>query len=280
MKDRFLEAIRTIQEDHSSGATALLTRAVRVLREAAAEGRATLDAVAGAVTQAQPCMAGLRNAARVARTADDPGLELARFAQRVTRAPEAIARHAAALLALRAPGAAGPLRLVTLSASAAVEATIVHLAGRQPVAIDWAESRPGLEGRAAAGRLATQGLRVRVFTDGGLSSAIRGADAVVVGADALAPRAFVNKVGTGAVCAYAAAMGVPVYVLAGREKVIGDDELDQLPLPGGPADEVWAEAPRQILVENPYFERVPSDWSSLAVTAQGAVPWCSLLGTF
>src|SRR5215510_9843713 len=93
--------IREIEEDSMSGATAIVTRAVGILREATSESRESLPALADALCRAQPSMAGLQTAARVARTAADPASALDRLMQQVVRAPDIIARQASALLLLQ-----------------------------------------------------------------------------------------------------------------------------------------------------------------------------------
>jgi translation initiation factor 2B subunit (eIF-2B alpha/beta/delta family) len=266
-----IEAIRT---DAASSATVILARALRLLRAAATRGRDELEEVAREICYAQPSMAGLRTAAEVVRRARDPGAELERFAQRVERAPKAIARHAVALLALRKPterptGEPDRLRVVTCSSSAVVEAAIVSAAHHAPVTAACAESRPALEGRALASRLCAQGVAVELYTDGGISAAVDTAEAVLVGADAIGPERFVNKVGTGALCALASARGVPVYVLAGSEKVMSAELFDRLSVNEGPPDEVWADPPSALLVRNPYFEAVPLTLVTLVITERG-----------
>src|SRR5262245_5595974 len=128
MEDGPERSIREIAEDATSGATELLTRALKILRLAAADTPESLGPLAEALCAAQPSMAGLRNAARLVRTSADPATDLDRLTQQVLRAPQLIARHAAAVLLLREKGSDDhPLRLVTYSASAAVMGTIRHL---------------------------------------------------------------------------------------------------------------------------------------------------------
>jgi len=249
-----------------------LTRALSILREAAVESPASLGSLADALCAAQPSMAGLRNAARLVRTSSDVAADLDRLTQQVLRAPQRIAHHATELLLLRRDGERErPLRLVTCSASNAVNATIRHLSGRTDVHLRCAESRPRLEGRAMAVALAAEGVAVEIYTDAAIVSALTDADAVVVGADAMGPTAFINKVGTRALCAVAATTGVPVYVLAGREKLLDARTFDELPLKEGNPREVYAETSGRLRARNPYFERIPRDLISTLVIDSGPV---------
>jgi translation initiation factor 2B subunit (eIF-2B alpha/beta/delta family) len=93
------------------------------------------------------------------------------------------------------------------------------------------------------------------------------ADAVLVGADAVAEEWFVNKCGTGLLAAAASFHGVPVYVLAGREKLVAD--AARLELRSGPAVEVWESPPAAVEVRNPYFERVSARLATAFVSDAG-----------
>ena len=110
---------------------------------------------------------------------------LERFVQRVRRAPAIIASRTVELFTL---GAAPdtPLVIVTCSASLTVAACLQALARERPVRIACAESRPAVEGRAMAERLARHGLDVDLYTDAAVGRALDGADALVVGADCVA----------------------------------------------------------------------------------------------
>jgi ribose 1,5-bisphosphate isomerase len=272
MRGEWQTRIREIGDDSTSGATALLTRAVALLREAAVEPQATLEALAGDLCRAQPSMAGLRTAFHLVRTSPDPAADLDRLMQRIARAPQLIARHASELLLLRRHGSdlrTLPMRLVTCSASSAVEATIRSLASRASITVSCAEARPRLEGRAMAIRLADGGVSIELHTDAGISRAVPGADALIVGADAIGPSSFINKVGTAALCALAGSTGVPVYVLAGREKILDASEFNSLSLKEADAAEVWAGTHPGVLVCNSYFEAIPRELVSTMVTDAG-----------
>jgi len=273
MRDTWQRRIRDIAEDATSGATDLLTRALMLLRDAAAESPESLATLADALCTAQPSMAGLRNAARLVKSSTDPESDLERLTQQVSRAPQLIARHAAALLLLRRDesGRNRPLRLVTCSASAAVTTTVRYLSSRTTIHVSCAESRPGLEGRAMAVTLATEGLFVEIFTDAGIAAALAGADALIVGADAVGPSAFINKIGTRALCAVAATTGVPAYVLAGREKLLDGRTFDELTLKEGEPGEVYDGPSAGPHARNPYFERVPLELISTLLTDSGPI---------
>lgn len=261
--------IRAIGRDTRSSATELLGRSLHLLRAAAETGGDGLAAIANELVRAQPAMAGLRTAAALALGADDPAAAIDAFAGRVERAPGQIARHAVTLLGLRTTS--GPLHLVTCSKSRPVEETIRLAAREHDVLVSCAEGRPAKEGRDLARALAESGIQVDFYTDAGISAVVPGADAVIVGADAVCSTAFINKVGTHALFALAAASGTAAYVLTGREKFLPDDVFESLsPKPGSP-HEVWRDPVAGIQVRNPYFEVIPLSSVAAVVTETGVL---------
>jgi translation initiation factor 2B subunit (eIF-2B alpha/beta/delta family) len=113
---------------------------------------------------------------------------------------------------------------------------------------------------------------VQLFSDAGISSAVPGSDGILVGADAVGPEVFMNKVGTAAICALASSEGVPVYVLAGREKLLSGADIDRLAIVSGPPSQLIDPLPLDFQVFNPYFERIPLSFATLIVTDAGVRP--------
>ena len=252
MDARIRREIRAIAADVRSSATELLSRGLEILRAAAEAGRDPLAEAATELVRAQPAMAGLRTAGAIA-----------------LRAPAQIARHAVNLMALRTTS--GPLHLVTCSKSRPVEETIRLAAREYELLVSCAESRPAKEGRELARALAEAQIPVDLYTDAGICTVVAGADAVVVGADAICRTAFINKVGTSALCALATATGTPAYVLVGREKILPDDVFGLLALRPGRPHEVARDVGSGVQVRNPYFEVVPLNLISAAVTDVGVL---------
>jgi translation initiation factor 2B subunit (eIF-2B alpha/beta/delta family) len=255
-------ALSAIAADTSSGATAVVLRGIAALRQAA-DNPYMLAAAARGLVGAQPVMAGLRTAAAVALSADDPGLEMDRLAERIRRAGPAIARVAAPLIRMRRQ-TGRPLTVVTISRSALVERTLLAVARDEPLRVCCAESQPGGEGVALARALARQGVDAAAYADSAIGSEVDAADAVVVGADAVGPAAFVNKAGSAGVSALAQVSGVPLVVLAGREKLVPAAVFDALPVEGGRGQEGSAG-----LLHRRLFERI-RHVSPMVVTDAGA----------
>ncbi len=276
--DRFDGLLAALAADRESGASEILARAITVLREALADPAATVPLIAGRICATQPGMAPLWNAgatAVAARESADPE-RFERFAARVHRAPDALARFALERLCpdsiTAEPGPRlAPLRVVTVSNSGSVGGVLEVLAQRVTLRVACAEGRPAVEGRLLAARLAAAGALVDFFTDAGIGQALGAADAVLVGADAVAPEWFLNKVGTRVLASAAQLQSVPVYIVASRDKLATHALAERLVPRDGPVAEVWGTAPGGVAVRNPYFERVPLDLVTAVITDLGVL---------
>lgn len=148
---------------------------------------------------------------------------------------------------------------------------VAALARHGPVHAICAEGRPALEGRHQSAQLLALGATVEICTDAALAHALVGTDAVVVGADAVCPGGWVNKVGTRMLAAAAAQVGCPVYVVAARDKFVGPLIAAALEIREGDAREVWPDPPEGIHVRNPYFEVTPLELATQFITDTGVL---------
>lgn len=269
--DELIRRIEALRTDRTSGASALVQEAIAIL-SAARAAHADIDSIARLICTAQPSMGPMWNAAAAALS-DDPD-RLNRFAERLRRAPAAIARFATTHFA-----EAGPrqMRVVTLSYSSSVLVALNAIRATRPLAVSCSESRPALEGRRLATDLAAAGVPVTLFGDSAIAHALDDADAVMVGADAIAPLWFLNKSGTRMLAAAAVQRGVPVYLIAARDKFVGQQVADGLVIRGGDATEIWAEPPAGVDVRNPYFESTSLDLvtaviSDVGILGTGMIP--------
>jgi translation initiation factor 2B subunit (eIF-2B alpha/beta/delta family) len=274
--DELTPLIAAIADDRESGASEILRQAIPVLRRAMPRPPRDRLRVARALCQAQPGMAPIWNAALAALMDDEQPGTFEAFVQRVERAPAALTRVTRELFSDPSQPAAAttrdPLSLVTFSYSASVRMALETLAGIRPVRIACAEGRPALEGRRLATALAQAGAAVSFFSDAAIGEALHGADAVVVGADAVAHDWIVNKVGTRMLAAAASLAGVPCYAVASRDKWCAPALAHAIaPRDGAPA-EIWEAAPAGVVVRNPYLERVSLDLITGIITDGGLVP--------
>ena len=169
---------------------------MEILIDAHRIGAGAVDAVACALCAAQPAMASVWNAAAVAVGAD--GLHrLRHMNQGVHRAPRVLARVLTDLLLTRGEGpraVSAPLVVATVSASETVRVCLEALSERTRLEVICAEARPLLEGRHMAADLARARIPTTLCTDAGIGAVMAATgptlEAVVVGADAVAPRWF------------------------------------------------------------------------------------------
>jgi translation initiation factor 2B subunit (eIF-2B alpha/beta/delta family) len=268
LDDSLTERVAQIAADRQSGASEITAQVLQLL-VTALERADPIQPLGRALVHAQPSMAPIWNAVRAALGAADPeGLRL--YAQRVARAPSALTRHAIALLS-RDEAADRELKLITLSFSGTVLMTLRHAAQQCRLAVSCAEGHPALEGRRMAEQLAVAGIPVTHYSDAAIAHALTGADAVVVGADAISPAWFLNKSGTRMLAAAAAQSGVPVYVLATRNKFLSSAVAPRLTVRDESPAEVWPAAPPGITVRNPYFEPTSLDLVSAVISDAGVL---------
>lgn len=278
--DDLTPLISGIASDRESGASEILSRALDVLRQVMSRPAGDRLRIARALCRAQPGMAPVWNAALAAVTDEGQPARFERFVQRVQRAPAALTRVATEWFSESDPPPparkSGPLSLVTLSSSASVRQALEALVTVRPLRVACAEGRPALEGRHMASALANAGAEVTLFSDAAIAEALHDADAVVVGADAVASEWFINKVGTHMLAAAAVPLGVPVYVIASRDKFCAPGLAPFILPREGPPAEIWDTAPSAISVRNPYLERVPLDLVTAIITDGGMMPAASV----
>jgi len=123
------------------------------------------------------------------------------------------------------------------------------------------ETRPLFQGRITAKELARAGIPVVHFVDSAGRLALKEADIMLIGADAISSEGkVINKIGSELFAEFADKYDVPVYVCTDSWKfdpqsVFGyEEEIEKRS-----GSEVWAGAPKGVRVSNLAFEKVDSD---------------------
>lgn len=162
--------------------------------------------------------------------------------------------------------------IATLSHSSTVIYALLHAqrAGRH-FSVLCAESRPALEGRITAEKLAAKGLPVTLMTDMALVAALSEADLVLLGADMLTSAGLVSKIGSYALALAAHQHNVPLYVLCSSKKFAPTGYVPPPQREWGRRG-LWEEAPRGVAVRNYFYDFVPLDDITGVVTEQGVLP--------
>ncbi|HUK51894.1 MAG TPA: hypothetical protein VL099_01240 [Candidatus Binatia bacterium] len=248
------------KRDRTSGAAEIALRAVEGVEAWLARHRhpseAECEEVVVRLLHMHTSMAPiLRLANEVALAADTPtpanslAAGLRSFRRGLEGARGRIARQFGAAL-----DGAGRATISTYSYSSTVLASL-RSARRRISGVLVAECHPGREGRVTARLLARGGISVEYTSDAAWLGLLGSSRALVLGADAVLPYAFVNKVGTRAACLAAREAGIPVWVLCDSTKFLPEELAAPFWRPSeGPAEQLWTRAPRGVDVRNPLIE--------------------------
>lgn len=235
-------ALEKILQDRVSGASEIESELLEALAKVPeADVAAVVRALPKRLRETFPQMANLEGLARGVEALSGalaaPDVRAASLAALVERlASERAARRKGLSAAIVPLLPDGDLLVFTLSKSGSVASVLLdlHAEGRR-LAVLVAESRPGGEGASMARELGARGIRTRAVDDLLLLSLVpaeaaarrpngyAGAGVVLVGADAVHPDAFVNKVGTRALLETAQRAGVAAFVLAASSKLRADE---------------------------------------------------------
>lgn len=273
MEDRWRQRVEAIEKDHTSGA-AEITRKVAVLMSeflsaADAEWEAFF-ALVRAVVRGQPEMASVFNLVNGllwsvggAAGFDDRRRDASTLALR-----EASKDVTPAIADRLIPMVKERNRLVTISNSSTLRGALLLLSERGVrFQVTCAEGRPMFEGRNLAECLARAGVGVRLVSDAAICGQLTESSVVVVGADAVRPQTFTNKVGTWPLALAARERELPFYVIAEKSKFL-PETVSRKPRYESPR-ELWPHAPHGVEMVNCYFEETPLNLVRGIVTETG-----------
>jgi len=213
--------------------------------------------VAHALITARPSMAAIGNAVALtlAPIADDHAARGALGARATTLRQQWVAdgERLTAIAALHIPR-----DILTYSHSSSTRNALLAAKDRLRTVI-IPEGRPVDDGKALARLLAAAGIPVTVITEAQVGRWVREVDAVLVGADTVAPDGSVyNHMGTATLALLAREYGTPAYSLTHTIKIAPYDRPADMEEENDPG-EVWADPPPGITVRNPAFDRTPAD---------------------
>jgi translation initiation factor 2B subunit (eIF-2B alpha/beta/delta family) len=201
MSHRLAQKLGRVARDRTSGAAQLALESVHAVEAWLARhpspSEAELEEVVVRLLGLQSSMAPiLRLANEVALAADAP-VRARALASRL-RVFRRCLEHARGRIARQFVVGLDTTQRATVATYSFSSTVIGALAAARPrlASVLVAESRPALEGRITAARLAQARVPVQYTTDAGLLGMIHSASMLVVGADAVLSHAFVNKIGT------------------------------------------------------------------------------------
>lgn len=133
------------------------------------------------------------------------------------------------------------------------------------------ETRPLFQGRITARELVNSGIPVVHYIAEAARLALKKADIMLIGADAISSEGkVINKIGSELFAEVAQRFNVPVYVCTNSWKfdplsVFGYDEEIEI----RPSKEVWPTAPKGVKIDNYAFEKVDPDLISGVISEIG-----------
>lgn len=141
------------------------------------------------------------------------------------------------------------------------------------------EARPFFQGRISAKELSKAGIPVTHYVDSAARFALKKADVMLIGCDAITPERVVNKVGSELFVEAAERYGVPVYVATPAlkfdpETIHGKFE----PIERRSTNEVWEKPPKGVKILNPAFERVDPKLIDGIISELGVYPHGTFVG--
>ena len=145
--------------------------------------------------------------------------------------------------------------ILTISNSRTVYEIINKLSAVNSVKLTICESRPKLEGRILAKKLAKRRIKIELITEAMASAYVSKCDCALIGADTiLKDGSVVNKVGSLQLALLCKHYKKPFYVVAEKSKFSRNQKFIQKK---ELQDEIWKNSPKRITINNFYFEKIP-----------------------
>jgi translation initiation factor 2B subunit (eIF-2B alpha/beta/delta family) len=284
MDDHISELVRPIREDLLSGAAELALRAITIFqtimttneKTSPAELKKLLAETVNALIEAQPAMAPLfhlgnavllsiNECKTVADIQSDCQAALDKFERTLCDTAAAIADHGYSLIP------PGELVFAYSFSSTVVSMLLNARAKGRYFRVACTESRPSLEGRKLASRLAAGNIEVIHTFDSAMGLVLPNCSTAFMGCDCIGRPGIVNKVGSYLLALTCKELGVPLYALAGTEKIVSEDRLFEFEKHERPGEEVWDAVPKGVRVLNHQFELVPLSLVTGVVTENGVL---------
>ena len=242
------ETVRKIENVEIQGATNVARAGVHLLRRLAKEGadEERIDEVTRRLKNARPTEPFLFNCVRVARETGEYDRVLSQIEKQ-----DAIDENGASLV--------GEDDVVyTHCHSSSVTSVLRTVAEKRDFRARVTETRPLYQGRETARELAETDVPVRFYVDSGARIALREADVMMIGADAVLNNGkVINKIGSEMFSEIAGGYDVPVYVVTNSWKYDPMSSFGyETEIERRAAEEVWGQPPEGVDIVNYAFERI------------------------
>ncbi len=274
--------ISPIGNDFLSGAAELALQAINIFQSILSstattspkELREELKFAVQELLDAQPAMASLFNLANTVLTAASNSSsvpEIKAECQSVLDGFEKFLCDSAAKIAdfgfdLIPPGE----MIFAYSFSSTVVSCLLNARARgRYFRVACSESRPSMEGRKLASRLAAGGIEVISTFDSAMGMLLPSCSVAFMGCDCVGSPGLVNKTGSLLLALACHEMKIPLYALCDTAKIVDDERFFEFENHQRPGAEVWEDAPAGIRIFNRQFELVPFNYITGLITERG-----------
>ncbi len=144
------------------------------------------------------------------------------------------------------------LTIYTHCHSSTVTAIVKKANKRKKIKIINTETRPVLQGRITAKELADVGISVTHYVDAAMMEAVKHADIILIGADAVTTEGVYNKIGSELLAHLANHFHIPLYICTSLWKY----DAHKVRIEQREAKEIWEHAPKGVHIQNPAFEKI------------------------
>ena len=127
------------------------------------------------------------------------------------------------------------------------------------------ETRPLFQGRKTAKQLSNAGIKVTQIVDSAVHEFIKNTDIIMLGADAILKSGAINKIGSTAIAEIAHVHKNPIYIIADSWKFYPK----RIKIEHRPAKEIWNKKSKNIRIQNPAFELIPTKYISKIISELG-----------
>jgi len=271
-----LKHFQDIANDNTSGATELIHKLLALCENCAIGYR--LDELRegfSLLETAQMSMPSLHAVLQILKSDFLPKLqedeETADAISYLTSLEKILSESGDAIARLFAEKFSAPTRIVTISRSSTVMASLYRMHDADHLAKAWVlEARPMTEGHRTIHDLHSKGVDATLLVDAGMCEALANVDCAVVGADSISADGYLlNKTGTFPLAICCREFGVPLYVLCDslkfspqlKERILVEDR------PG--SELLQPDELNGFDIWNRYFEWTPVDYVAEFITERG-----------
>ncbi len=283
--DRFEKVLRDIASLKIQGAESVAINAVKAFRYKALKIETKsyekffgeLEKIKERIFRVRPTEPLMRNCIRyiISRMEESPGTEVPELKKLLVKFSKEALDHMDYAERMIAKIASHRIHTGMIVFTHCHSSTVINILREAKKEGKWfrvynTETRPLFQGRITARELSKLRIPVTHFVDSAARIAIRKADIILFGVDAITTTKIYNKIGSEMFAVIANKYDVPLYVCGDSwkfdpEGIYGFEETVEK---RGP-EEVWKNPPKGVKIENPTFERINPDLVTAIISELG-----------